>query len=303
MGKRVVELESTKARLKLLERNQHQLPIPNATNSSALAEAKSQRNLPSSSASAAGALKAAAESSKQQQQALNSRVQFDLKKDASSVKKVSNVSVVEGLRAANAVADSRLSSTGGRRGLLQQQLTGSALPSDTRQRLEEMATSGRKNLAAKTGASSTGKDPVQELIASRFAVNNNTAYTNKSGTGTASSSANHMASKPPIGRANSVHQQQQQQANNNRFRSNPALSTAAPTTATGQTALTANPRERSLNLKNSSSSDMAGGDQHQQQHSSSPNLSSGSNLGQQLSINDPSKKVRPKSFWASWWRF
>ena len=116
MGKRVVELESTKARLKLLERNQHQLPIPNATSSSALAEAKSQRNLPSSSASAAGALKAAAESSKQQQQALNSsRVQFDLKKDASSVKKVSNISVVEGLRAANAVADSRLSSTGGRR--------------------------------------------------------------------------------------------------------------------------------------------------------------------------------------------
>lgn len=298
MGKRVVELESTKARLKLIERNQHHLPLPHPTSTSA--DTKSQRNLSSTSSVVAGNAKAAtaeaAGSKHTLSQQPNNRVQFDLKKDSSSVKKVSNVSVVEGLRAANAVADSRLSSTGGRRGLLQQQLTGSALPSDTRQRLEEMAMSDRKNLTNKSSATMAAKDPVQELIASRFSVNNNTS----SKTATATAVASNIAAKPPIGRAISA--STHQQTNNNRFRSH--ATSAGLTSSSTTSTVASNTRERSLNLKNSNTADPVFGDvsgNSHQQHSSSPNLST--NNQSQLSINDPSKKVRPKSFWASWWRF
>ena len=106
------------------------------------------------------------------------------------------------------------------------------------------------------------------------------------------------------------YQQQQQrpasQANNNNNNLNKARRESAPSPATTTTAVNSNGRnahtiphnnrERSLNLKNGQQLDLSSGAGNNNSAPSTPSSVSPPALGLD-------KKVRPRSFWANWWRF
>ena len=186
-----------------------------------------------------------------------------------SAKKLSNVTVVEGLRAAPppAVASSV-------HNLLNGGISSSRskpLPADTRQRLEDLARANTRpisrsvsvknmagsapNLAASAAAPKRGQTIMEEIAAGG----------GLGGTGRLNNNAK-TASVPSI-----ISQQSQR-------------------------------RVSDLNLKNGGLGGGSVGDV------SVPTLSSHATTEQQQHLptslsSDPSKKVRPRSFWANWWRF
>ena len=168
-------------------------------------------------------------------------------------KKLSNVTVVEGLRAASASSNI----LNGR--------SSKQLPPDTRQRLEDLA----------RGANTR---PIIARSVSSAAVNK-----------TMAGSAPNLAATQPPKRGQTILEENAARLNNN------GKTASAPSISQQQSLR----RDRDLNLKNSSvstgdvsvSPNLTLSEQQQQQH-----------LPTSLS-SDPSKKVRPRSFWANWWRF
>ena len=240
------------------------------------------------------------------QQRAENRVHFDLnalkKTMGSTNTSSSNVTVVEGLRSSPKAAPMMGSGN-----------ASSQLPSDTRQRLEEMAASGSVSSAVRrynsnntagnprmNGRSSSTEgrlDPVQETAAGhRYGQHLTTsAHHHQAGRGSSQAVANKLARREsvPLSSGSSVPSsspgQQQQQGGH------------APTNISSS-------RERSLNLKND----------HHHHHSAPITTQSGTvsptntntvggNMGGSSSYDlnhlDASKKVRPRSFWANWWRF
>ena len=141
------------------------------------------------------------------------------------------------------------------------------LPPDTRQRLEDLA----------RGANTR---PIIARSVSSAAVNK-----------TMAGSAPNLAATQPPKRGQTILEENAARLNNNG-------KTASVPSISQQQSLR---RDRDLNLKNSS---VSTGDV-----SVSPNLTlSEQQLQQQQHLptslsSDPSKKVRPRSFWANWWRF
>ena len=169
-------------------------------------------------------------------------------------KKLSNVTVVEGLRAASTA---NILNGNGRSSSKQ-------LPPDTRQRLEDLA----------RGANTR---PIIARSVSSAAVK------------TMAGSAPNLAATQPPKRGQTILEENAARLNNNG-------KTASVPSISQQQSLR---RDRDLNLKNSSvstgdvsvSPNLTLSEQQQQQH-----------LPTSLS-SDPSKKVRPRSFGANWWRF
>ena len=184
-------------------------------------------------------------------------------------KKLSNVTVVEGLRAASSVSGNNLLNggigLGGGGGGRSKQL-----PPDTRQRLEDLARANTR--------------PVSRSVSSSAAVK------------TMAGSAPNLAMAAPPKRGQTILEENAARLNNNG-------KTASVPSVAQQSALPPTRRDRDLNLKNGGGGVGGAGDvsvvpnltlteQHQQQQHLPTSLSS-----------DPSKKVRPRSFWANWWRF
>ena len=316
MNKKVVELESTKARLKVLERNSDHSSNPTPIQK----PPRQTPDVPPKGAQATPHLplpekKKVETPTRQQpgednfsryqqqptlQQKAESRVHFDLNNLPKTVgaprppKQLPltspNVTVVEGLRSVGQPVVEGLRNVG-QPAVGRKQTT---LPSDARQRLEEMANSARldagmrkysvgSNIQSRIPTSSKSHatsprresgDPVQELIANRF---------NYPPSGV---SQNNNNSKPPT-----------------RRESTPAMPSGLSSNGNGLMSS----RERSLNQKNSEPSTPLG-------VSSAPPSKTPSTVttptmpptnsvtGSALDL-DASKKVRPKSFWANWWRF
>ncbi len=208
---------------------------------------------------------------------------------AGPAKKISNVTVVEGLRTAGSGNGSAAS--GVRRG--------SQLPSDARQRLEEMASRSRAATASPRTSSSvagmggstpnlTSGPPKRGQEASDWMRAATAVANNNLGVKSSSSGLHHSSS--------SVSRRDSSSGNGGNVRdlnlknsggvgvSNPAVSPPAPTA----TEVASNPL---MQLS---------------EQSKLPTMSTGGSLSARHSVDntgDPSKKVRPRSFWANWWRF
>ncbi|XP_059097003.1 uncharacterized protein LOC131891447 isoform X2 [Tigriopus californicus] len=154
VNKKLIELESAKAKLKVLEKNQFDGGVKGGGNS---------RNLP-----VAGNFSKTDLVSKNE-----NRVHFDLHSTPKSPGAPTATKVVQadpsavpartaGTQGPSGDGGLRSGNTTGRRGMIHH----SQLPSDTRQRLEEMANSASGS--AKKYSNARSGDPVQDLIASRF---------------------------------------------------------------------------------------------------------------------------------------
>ena len=168
-------------------------------------------------------------------------------------KKLSNVTVVEGLRAAASAQN--LLNVNGR--------SSKQLPPDTRQRLEDLA---RANTRPVSRSVSTSSAAAAKAMAG---------------------SAPNLAGVSPPKRGQTIMEENAARLNNN------GKTASVPSIAQQSALLPAR------NLKNGVSS----GDV-----SALPNLTLSEQQQQQQHLptslsSDPSKKVRPRSFWANWWRF
>ncbi len=177
-----------------------------------------------------------------------------------------------------------LNKTGVRRASESRQRPTSQLPSDTRQRLEEMAASGgsvnkaiRKfNTNNNSRIPTKSPDPVQELIANRFNYPNR-----QNNNGKSVPNRREMPTVPP-----QQQQQQQQQVQTKREKSLNARNSEDPVVTSNN------------NQNHHHSVPLSSSQQQQQQHQvhSTPN-----NANSYDNVID--RKVRPKpSFWA-FWRF
>lgn len=174
------------------------------------------------------------------------------------------MAVVEGLRAGSSVSSNNLFNGGGGLGGGGRS---KQLPPDTRQRLEDLARANTR--------------PISRSVSS------------SAGLKTMAGSAPNLAVTGPPKRGQTIMEENAARLNNNG-------KTASVPSVAQQSALPTR-RDRDLNLKNGGGGGGAGDvsvvpnltltEQHQQQH-----------LPTSLS-SDPSKKVRPRSFWANWWRF
>ena len=168
-------------------------------------------------------------------------------------KKLSNVTVVEGLRAAASAQN--LLNVNGR--------SSKQLPPDTRQRLEDLARANTRPVSRSVSTSSAAAAKAM-----------------------AGSAPNLAGVSSPPKRGQTIMEENAARLNNN------GKTASVPSIAQQSALLPAR------NLKNGvSSGDVSAlpnltlSEQQQQQH-----------LPTSLS-SDPSKKVRPRSFWANWWRF
>ena len=175
----------------------------------------------------------------------------------------------------------------------------SAVPARTPRRL---SSSGSSSSRANSPVKAVHLDPIQELLAQhQQIVGNKSAALNSTATTAVQNGVSQNQQLRQNGSSNYSSGQVQPRIRRE--------STGTPTSTTTQPRIipqTPLSREKSLNLKNTGSSSS--------NNNSSELVFSGNNQRQlvehsadldssEMIENNNSKKVRPKSFWASWWRF
>lgn len=176
----------------------------------------------------------------------------------------------------------------------------SSVPARTPRRPSSSGSSSRANSPVKA----VHLDPIQELLAQhQQIVGNKSSALNSTATSTVAQNGVNQ-NQPLRQNGGTNYSSGQIQPRIRRESTGTVTSTTTPARIIPQTPLS---REKSLNLKNTGSSSS-------NNNSSSEVVYSGNNQRQlvehsadldssEMIENNNSKKVRPKSFWASWWRF